>query len=86
MLIARIPVREDNSIGDKLGEWITLRGEKYSNDLAGEQYSVGKEVLCWDVGGNFAGDTVVMLEVLLDSAGDKKDFAKDDLSVAFGWG
>ena len=33
-------------LGNKLGEWITLQGEKYSNDLVGEQYSVGREVLC----------------------------------------
>ena len=58
-------------MGNKLGEWITLRGKKYSSDLAGEQYSVGREVLCWD-DDNSAGDTIVMLEVLMDSAGDKK--------------
>ena len=45
-------------LGNKLGEWITLRGENYSSDLAGEQYSVGREVRCWDVDGNSAGDTV----------------------------
>ena len=50
-------------LGNKLGEWITLRGGKYSNDLAGKQYSVGREILCWDVDDNFAGDIVVMLEV-----------------------
>ena len=33
---------------------------------------MGREVLCWDVDGNFAGDTVVMSEVLIDFAGDKK--------------
>ena len=59
-------------LGNKLGEWITLRGEKYSNDLAGEQYSVGRGVLCWNVDGNFIGDTIVVLEVLIDFAGDKK--------------
>ena len=59
-------------MGNKLGEWITLRGEKYSSDLAGEQYSVGREVLCWNADGNFIGGTVVMLEVLIDFAGDKK--------------
>ena len=47
-------------------------GRKYSSYLAGEQYSVGREVLCWDVDGNFVGDTAVMLEVLMDSVGDKK--------------
>ena len=73
-------------LGNKLDEEITLRGENYSSDLAGEQYSVGREVRCWDVDGNFAGDSVVMLEVLVDFARDKKDFAEDDLSVAFGWG
>ena len=31
-----------------------------------------REILCWDVDGNFAGDTVVMLEVLIDFAGGKK--------------
>ena len=50
-------------LGNKLGEWITLRGEKYSSDLAGEQYSVGKEVPCWNIDGSFAGDTIVVLEV-----------------------
>ena len=45
-------------LGNKLSEWITLRGEHYSSDLAGEQYSVGREVLCWDVDGNLAGDIV----------------------------
>ena len=33
---------------------------------------MGRKVLCWDVDDNFAGDTVVMLEVLIDSAGDKR--------------
>ena len=59
-------------MGNKLGEWITLRGEKYSNDLVGEQYSVGREVLCWNVDGIFVGDTMVVLEVLIDFVGDKK--------------
>ena len=45
MMSARIPVGEDDSVGNKLGEWITLRGEKHSNDLAGKQYSVGREIL-----------------------------------------
>ena len=45
-------------LGNKLGKWITLRGENYSSDLAGEQYSVGREVFYWDVDGNFVGDTV----------------------------
>ena len=49
-----------------------MRGGKYSNDLAGKQYSVGREILCWNVDGNFAGDTIVVLEVLIDFAGDKK--------------
>ena len=43
-------------MGNKLGEWITLQGENYSSGLAGEQYSVGREVLCWDVDGNFVED------------------------------
>ena len=47
-------------------------GQNYSSDIDGEQYSVGREVLCWDVDGNFAGDTIVRLEVLIDFAGDKK--------------
>ena len=33
-------------LGNKLGEWNTLRGDKYSSDLAGKQYSVGGEILC----------------------------------------
>ena len=33
---------------------------------------MGREVLCWDVDDNFVGDTVVMLEVLIDTAGDEK--------------
>ena len=45
MIVARIPVGEDDSVGNKLGEWITLWGEKYSSDLAGKQYSVGREIL-----------------------------------------
>ena len=57
-------------LGNKLEDYSA--GENYSSDLAGEQYSVGREVLCWDVDDNFAGDTVVMLEVLIDSAGDEK--------------
>ena len=52
MIIARIPVGEDDSVGNNLGEWITLRGKKYSSDLAGEQYSVGREMLCWNVDNN----------------------------------
>ena len=44
---------------------------------------MGREV-CWDVDGNFAGDTVVMLEVLIDFAGDKKTSSGSNLSVAFG--
>ena len=38
---------------------------------AGEQYSVGREIFCWD-DDNSSRDTIVMLEVLIDSAGDKK--------------
>ena len=68
-------------MGNKLGEWITLRGEKYSSDLAGEQYSVGREVPCWNVDGNFAGDTIVVLEVLIDFAGDKKTVSR----TLFSW-
>ena len=68
-------------LGNKLGEWITLQGEKYSNDLAGKQYSVGREVFCWNVDGNFAGDTVVTLEVLIDFAGD----TKASLTTLFPW-
>ena len=33
---------------------------------------MGREVLCWNVDGNFVGDTVDVLEVLVDSAGDKE--------------
>ena len=47
-------------------------GRNDSSDLAGEPYSVGREILCWDVDGNFVGDTIVMMEVLIDSAGDGK--------------
>ena len=69
-------------LGNKLGEWITLRGEDYPNDLAGKQYFVGREVLCWDVDGNFAGDTVDVGSVNRLRWGKKT--AVDDLSVAFG--
>ena len=41
---------------------------------------MGREIL-WDVDGNFAGDTVVMLEVLIDSAGDEKTSS----GMAFPW-
>ena len=37
---------------------------------------MGREVLCWNVDGNFAGDTIVMLEVLIDFAGDKKTLSR----------
>ena len=37
---------------------------------------MGREVLCWNIDGNSAGDTVVMLEVLLDSIGDKKTLSR----------
>ena len=47
MIVTRIPVGEDDSAGNN-----------YSSDLAGGPYSVGREVLCWDVDGNFAGDTI----------------------------
>ena len=60
---------------------ITKWGGSYSSDPAGEQYSVGKEVLCWNVDGNFAGDTIVMLELLMESAGDKKT----SLGTIFPW-
>ena len=33
---------------------------------------MGREVPCWDVDDNSAGDTIVMLEVLIDSTGDEK--------------
>ena len=33
---------------------------------------MGREILCWDIDGNSAGDTVVTLEVLLDFVGDRK--------------
>ena len=59
-------------LGNELGEWITLRGENYSNDPAGKQYSVGREIFCWNVDGNFDGDTIVVLEVLIDFAGDRR--------------
>ena len=45
---------------------------------------MGREVPCWDIDGNSAGDTVVMLEVLIDFAGDRKDIVGDDLLMAFG--
>ena len=43
------------SLRNELGEWKILRGGKYSDDLAGEQYSVGGEryfagmliIICW---------------------------------------
>ena len=56
MIVARIPVGEDDSVGDRLGEWNILQGGKYSNDLAGEQYFVGRKALCWNVDGNSAGE------------------------------
>ena len=34
---------------------------------------MGREVLCWNVDGNFAGDIIVVSEVLIDFAGDKKE-------------
>ena len=46
-------------LGNKLGDY--SMGGNYSSDLAGEQYSVRREVLCWDVDDNSAGDTVVEL-------------------------
>ena len=55
---------------------------------------MGREVLCWNVDGNFAGDTIVMLEVLIDFAGDKKtlprtifpwQLAEDNLVISW-WG
>ena len=42
---------------------------------------MGREILCWEVDGNFAGNTVVMLEVLIDFAGDKKTA----LATIFPW-
>ena len=33
---------------------------------------MGREVRCWDIDGKSAGDTVVMLEMLIDFVGDKK--------------
>ena len=58
-------------------------GEKrYSNDHAGEQYSVGRDALL-NVDNNLLG-IPLLLEVLIDFAGDKKDCVDDDLSVAFG--
>ena len=33
---------------------------------------MGREILCWNVDSNFAGDTIVVLGVLIDFAGDKK--------------
>ena len=46
MMIARMNRWEKMTpLGTKLDEEITLRGENYSSDLAGEQYSVGREVL-----------------------------------------
>ena len=45
MVVASIPVGEDDSVGDNLGEWITLRGRKVTlaillgnNTLWGERY------------------------------------------------
>ena len=48
------------------GEKITLAILLGNNTLWGERYSVEM------FDDNFAGDTIVMLEVLIDSAGDKK--------------
>ena len=47
-----------------------LCGEKITIAiLLGNKYSVGREVLCWDVDDNFAGDSVVMWEALIDFTG-----------------
>ena len=48
------------------GEKSTLTILLGSNTLWGERYFAGM------LDGNFAGDTIVVLEVLIDFAGDKK--------------
>ena len=58
-------------MGNKLDDEITLRGENYSSDLAGEQYSVGREVLAGILMVTSLG-IPLMLEVLIDFAGGKK--------------
>ena len=35
-------------------------------------FAGGRKILCWNFDGNFAGDTIFVLEVLIDFAGDKK--------------
>ena len=58
-------------MGDELGEWITLQGERYFDDLAGKQYSVGREMCCWNVDNNLLG-IPLLLEVLMDFAGVRR--------------
>ena len=56
-------------LGDVLGKWNTLRGEKYSSDLAGGAILCGERdtllellvVICWR--------SLVGLEVLINFAG-----------------
>ena len=63
-----------------LANGITLRGGKHSNDLAGKQYSVGREILLLSVD-NLLGDTLVVLEVLIDFAGGKRTSSR----MTFPW-
>ena len=49
-----------------------LCGEKINLAILLGSNTLWGEILCWDIDGNFAEDAVVMLEVLVDSAGDRK--------------
>ena len=61
----------------------TLRGEKYSSDLAGEQYSVGRGVLAGML--MVASLGIPLLRWKCDELRwGQEDFAEDDPSVAIG--
>ena len=58
-----------------------LCGEKIILAILLGNNTLWGEVLCWNVDGNFAGDTIVVLEVLIDFAGDKKTLPR----TIFSW-
>ena len=58
-------------LGNKLGDYSA--GENYSSDLDEEQYSWEEKYSIGMLNDNSAGDTVVMLAVLIDYAGDEKN-------------
>ena len=70
MIVARIPAGEDDSIGEQTWRIDYSAG----NTLWGEEYFA-------EVDDNSAGDTIVMLEVLIDSAGGKKTLPR----TIFSW-